>query len=297
MLKIAPWPIFSAFIGQHAKTQCLDERLKLVSYIARIRETPLAEMIEEDRLAFAGKHTSKHDTGIYPFDVEWFATTKGAKDFHLLLQSQPEKFDLALSHIPLSGEVTSAHYQAFVNAYQDIFNSQGQGESAPLMPATRLLAMRRPDQFVALTNANADIICRGLGLAKLAKNDFDAYWHEVITSIRSFAWWHQEMPSDEHELLLWQSRALLIELFLYADETLKTKSNYLKLINRKTGSGRTAARQVKRSKASAEELVDKALAEDGIPDYILGKRDSIVHQVKEGKSVEQVIGLMRAIFG
>ena len=43
--------------------------------------------------------------------------------------------------------------------------------------------------------------------------------------------------------------------------------------------------------------VDRALTSDDLPEYMQGKRDSIVIQVKNGKSVEQAIGLMRAIFG
>jgi hypothetical protein len=53
----------------------------------------------------------------------------------------------------------------------------------------------------------------------------------------------------------------------------------------------------KRSKESAEVLVDRALTSEDLPEYMQGKRDSIVIQVKNGKSVEQAIGLMRAIFG
>ena len=53
----------------------------------------------------------------------------------------------------------------------------------------------------------------------------------------------------------------------------------------------------KRSKESAEVIVDIALTSNDLPEYMQGKRDSIIAQVKNGKSVEQAIGLMRAIFG
>ncbi|MFT6206666.1 MAG: hypothetical protein ACJA0T_000569 [Colwellia sp.] len=43
--------------------------------------------------------------------------------------------------------------------------------------------------------------------------------------------------------------------------------------------------------------MDKALTSEDLPAYLQGKRDSIIIQVKNGKSVEQAIGLMRAIFG
>ena len=77
-------------------------------------------MCEEDRLAFAGKHSNKHDIAVYNFDVEWFASTKGAKVFHQLLLDQPQAFDEALNKIPLTGEVHYQDYQNFVLAYQII---------------------------------------------------------------------------------------------------------------------------------------------------------------------------------
>jgi len=39
------------------------------------------------------------------------------------------------------------------------------------------------------------------------------------------------------------------------------------------------------------------LAAEGIPEYVIGKRETIIKEVKNGKSVDHVIGLMRAIFG
>ena len=65
--------------------------------------------------------------------------------------------------------------------------------------------------------------------------------------------------------------------------------------NKKTTS--RAAAPIKRTKESAESLVDKALLNEELPAYIQDKRDSIVKAVKEGKSVDHVIKMMRAIFG
>lgn len=336
MARIAPWPIFVGFIEQQNKVHALDERLRLLNYLNEIRQKPLADLIEEDRLAFAGKHTSNHDYSIYNFDVEWFAATKGAKVFHLLLADFPEKFDAALAHIPLIGEVNFQHYQSFVTDFKKIFSEytqdKPQGEKAPLAAATRLLAMRRPDQFIALNNNKIDILCQGLSIAKFNNTDFSSYWHDMIGTLRTFAWWHQPQPeavadsaqvnvSDEvtenesvevtdiaeetahqeenPELTLWNNRAVLIDLFLFADADMAENSNYLRLRDKVRNKKATKSKAVakKRSKESAEMLVDRALAADDLPEYILGKRDSIVNQVKNGKSVEQAIGLMRAIFG
>jgi hypothetical protein len=329
MARIAPWPIFADFIEQQSTVHALDERLRLLSYIEGIRQQPLADLIDEDRLAFAGKHTSQHDYSIYNFDVEWFAGTKGAKVFHTLLAQSPEKFDAALAHIPLTGDVEHTDYQKFVTAFQQIFKEhtkeKSQGEKAPLAVATRLLAMRRPDQFIALNNNKIDIFCQGLSIAKFKNSDFSSYWHDMIGTMRTFAWWHQAKPeiavedkpedtadsesgNDENEvtskkenreLILWNNRAVLIDLFLFADADLAQKSSYIRLRDKMLNKAKSKSKAIpkKRSKESAEILVDKALTSEDLPAYLLGKRDSIIIQVKQGKSVEQAIGLMRAIFG
>lgn len=304
MARIAPWPIFFGFIQQQNDIHALDERLKLLSYMNDIREIPLAEMTELDRLVFAGKHTPKHNISVYNFDVEWFSSTKGAKVFHQLLQQQPHKFDIALSYIPLVGDVTFDQYSDFVKAYQEIFISYTQnnskGEKAPLTPATRLLAMRRPDQFISISNNNLDVFCQGLSIPKFKNNDFNSYWHDMIATLRTFSWWHQEQPLDEKELELWKVRAILVDLFFYADEELALNSNYILLRDKSVKlSNRNSSVSVsrKRPQESVEMLVDRALESEDLPEYIQGKRDSIIKQVKAGKSVEQAIGLMRAIFG
>lgn len=303
MARIAPWPIFTTFIEQQASLHALEERLALLDYIERIKVKPLADMTEIERLSFAGKHTNDHCHTQYNFDVEWFASTKGAKVFHTLLAQQPERFDLALSHIPESGDVTPKQYQQFVIAYKKIFTDcnidKKSAGKAPLAAATRLLSMKRPDQFIALTNAKIEILCHGLSIAKFNAFDFESYWQDMIGTLRTFAWWHQEAPADERELKIWRARAVLVDLFMFVDDDFAFGSNYLRIRDKKLNSAESAYKSTRRGrvKLTPEEIVDQALLEEGIPEYIIAKRDTILNQVKGGKSVEHVIGLMRAIFG
>lgn len=335
MARIAPWPIFLGFIEEQSTIHALDERLRLLDYVDTIRNTPLAELGTEDRLVIAGKHSSDHDYSVYNFDTEWFANTKGAKVFHVLLEQSPEKFDAALAHIPLTGDVTYDEYQKFVAAYKAIFADytpkKSENNTPPLAAATRLLAMRRPDQFIALNNNKIDIMCQGLSIAKFKNTDFSSYWHDAIGTLRTFAWWNQSEPafsesaeetkeeaeeatsetegsSDEslnensnqnREYTLWKNRAVLIDLFLFADTDLAENSNYIRARDKAHNKvpAKSKAAPKRRGKETAEMLVDKALAADDLPEYIQGKRDTLINQVKEGKSAEQAIGLIRAIFG
>jgi hypothetical protein len=303
MARIAPWPIFVGFIEQQADLHALEERLRLLDYVRELQHTSLAEMSEVDRLAFSGKHTTQHVHTTFNFDCEWFASTKGAKLFHKLLAEEAIKFDKALDFIPLTGDVTPGEYQQFVSAYKTIFKAytkdKTSGERAPLAPATRLLAMRRPDQFIAITSTKIEVLCQGLGIVKFNNYDFDSYWQDLIGTIRTFAWWHQSEPTDEREAKLWRTRAILVDLFMHVDEDFAFGSNFLKTRDKKLKSHTESTTSYRRShtKLSTEEIVDKALTVDGMPDYIINKRATIINEVKKGKNVEHVIGLMRAIFG
>lgn len=306
MLRIAPWPIFHGFIEQNIEHQAVKERLRLLRHIGDLHGTALADMVSPDKLAFSGKHTAIHDPSVYSFDVEWFASTKGAKVFHQLLETSPELFDQALAHIPNEGDVEYSQYQAFADAYQAIFAQytvdKPQGEKAPLAAASRLLAMKRPDQFIALTNAKIDALCQGFSIAKFNGFDFDSYWHELIASVRTCAWWHQAEPmvdgENTTELEIWRARALFVDVFFFAEKDAALHSNYLKARDKALGKqSQSKVVRTKRTKETAEMLVDRVLANDELPAYLHEKRDSIINQVKEGKNVDHVIGLMRAIFG
>ncbi len=306
MTKIAPWVIFFDFIQEQKQAHALDERIKLLNYVENLRGTPLAELSDLDRLAVAGKHTNQHDHNIYDFDIEWFGSTKGAKVFHQLLQQTPQEFDLALAHIPLEGDVSYQDFQAFTQHYSSIFSSytesKAAGEKAPLAPASRLLAMRRPDVFVALTNAKVDVICQGLSIAKFNNFDFDGYWHELVSSVKTFAWWRKTQPEttedNQLELDIWKNRAIFMDLFFLASAELAGQSNYIRLRDKPiTTRSSSGAPRTRRTKETAEMIVDKALAQEGMPAYMLNKRDALISEVKLGKNIEQVIGLMRKIFG
>ncbi|NQY89139.1 MAG: hypothetical protein HRT51_15605 [Colwellia sp.] len=303
MARIAPWPIFVGFIEQQTELHALEERLRLLDYVRELEKTSLVEMTDLDRLAFAGKHTNQHSHTVYDFDIELFASTKGAKIFHTLFAEQTNKFDQALSFIPLTGDVTPAQYQQFVSAYKKIFSTytknKASGEKAPLAAASRLLAMRRPDQFIAITSTKIDVLCQGLGIVKFNNFDFESYWQDLIGTMRTFAWWHESEPSEARERKLWQARAILVDLFLFVDEDFAFNSNYLRIRDKKLNSSASSYKSSRRVrvKLTTEEIVDQALAESEIPEYIKNKRTTIISEVKKGKKVEHVISLMRAIFG
>lgn len=297
MVKLVPWQLLKTFLEDNSQLQSLTERLSLLTYTKSLKETCLSELSEEDRLTIAGKHTAKHDPAAYAFDVEWFASTKSNKAFHQLLLGHPALFSEALSEIPLSGDVTSEQYFAFVKKYKAIFGQFAPEDKPPLTAATRLLALRRPDHFIAMSSAKLDLYSQGFGITKLNNQSFDDYWHEIISTLTQCLWWKSEQPEQEEELLLWQNRMILVDLFLFADPEQASRSNYIKLRDKPKTQRSTSTRAVKRTKESAEQLVDRALEDPTLPGFLLGMRDSLVKSVQGGKTVEQAISLMRSIFG
>ena len=294
-LRVAPWPVISLFVEQHKELIALDEQLRLTTYLHSIREQALKDMIPEDLLAFSGKHTATLDPSTYNFDVEWFASTKSAKGFHQMLADLPGAFDDALANIPLEGDVSEADYQQFVVAYLLAFN--GSDEKPTLAPATRLLAMRRPDVFTPISNSRLDALCAALGITKLNNRDFERYWQDIVQSIHAMSWFKMANGSNELEEQLVSIKALLPCFFYYADASTADNSNYIKLLNKPKRSTTSAGKAQRRGKESAEILVDRALAADDIPEHIRSKRDSIISEVQKGRGVNETISLMRTIFG
>jgi len=294
-LRVAPWPVVSVFVEQHKELIALEEQLRLTSYISSIRQQPLKEMIPEDLLTFSGKHTSALDPSTYNFDVEWFASTKSAKGFHQMLADLPGAFDDALSHIPLEGDVEQNDYQQFVAGYLSAFKATD--EKPTLAPATRLLAMRRPDVFTPISNSRLDALCGALGITKLNNRDFERYWQDIVQSIHAMSWFKMANGSNELETQLVAIKALLPCFFYYADTSTADSSNYIKLLSKPKRSTSTTGKTQRRGKESAEILVDRALAADDIPEHIRTKRDSIISEVQKGRGVNETISLMRTIFG
>jgi len=296
--RVMPWPVFVGFIEQNSSRHGLNERKALLAYLQTKLSTPFDELIKEDRLALIGKHTNKHDPSIYQFDVEWFGATKANKSFMSLVNEQPKAIATLISIIPIEGDITEQIYFDFVEKYIALYSQFLPNEKIAFIPATRLLAMIRPDQFVSLTNAKLDVLCNGLGIAKIANQGpkaFFDYWHDVIITMRNSPWWAHGQPEDENEQAIWAYRAALLDLFIFVEEDHATHSNFVKLRDKpKKATGKQTA--TKRTKASAEQLVDQALQDESIPEFIKGMRDSIIKSVQAGKSVDDSISLMKAIF-
>lgn len=293
MASISPWALYCEFLQSQATLHALDERLRLLSYVESLNLAELGDFISEDRLAVLGKHHASHDPKVYNFDVGWFGNTKAAKAFHELISVNPHALDNVMSVIPATGEVSQTDYAAFITAFIDVMISAGDKPS--LAVATRLLSMKRPDQFVVVNSSKIDELCQGLNIAKFKLHDFESYWTDVIGTIRKMHWYNSEAPTQTFEKSLWDNRVILMDLLFWCDEEHAEKSNYLRMLHKPT-KARSASKSTRRSKESATELVDRVLALEETPEFLKAQRNSIISQVEAGKKIDDVINLLNKIF-
>ena len=170
------------------------------------RGIPFSEFSEEERRQVAG----------YAPDAEvmwrYFGSMQGAGTFKGTVRANAPEISSALGKIPLHGPVSEKHYEAFLADFLKAFPNGG----VKVSTATRLLAMKRPDVFVCISDKNADLLAEDFGIAPTRlQHRFDAYWSEVIERIQETAWWQSEEPTARDEKEVWLGRAALLDAIYY----------------------------------------------------------------------------------
>ena len=133
------------------------------------------------------------------------------------MNKSPGELSLALETIPLAGEVTRDHYQRFMNHFERAH--EGGARRGGYATASRLLALRRPDWFIAINKGNLPGISDAFGVAPSRLKD-DRYWVEsnwerLILPLRYSEWWDRERPGDELEAQIWDNRAAMLDSLYY----------------------------------------------------------------------------------
>lgn len=80
-------------------------------------------------------------------------------------------------------------------------------------PITRLLAMKRPDEFFCLTAANQNKLMESFKIKNeiLKTKDYTRYWAEIIEPIRKSPWYNSQAPADKIELKAWKGRVAMMD--------------------------------------------------------------------------------------
>ncbi len=146
------------------------------------------------------------------FDTRWawFGSMSGLGYFHQAVNNNNIHLSLALDNIPAKGEVARFQYQAYLDEFIQAFPNKGRAIGS----ATRLLAMKRPDQFVCFDSKNKEKLCKDFGIAQ-ANMNFDRYWVEIIERIMDSPWWNVHRPADKEDGQVWDSRAAMLDAIFY----------------------------------------------------------------------------------
>ena len=184
----------------------LQDRIRL---LADAREAfrehrSLAAMDVDPRAMIAGLPNGRTDNQGY------FGSMRGDGVFHGTVKGAPAGISAALDRIPLEGPVTREHYDEYVKGFE---RALPDGRSRPGV-ASRLLAMKRPDQFVCLSTRNRAGLAADFGISA-GGIDFDAYWDGVVGRIRDSRWWSAPAPAGGSELDAWQGRAAMLDAIFY----------------------------------------------------------------------------------
>jgi hypothetical protein len=159
------------------------------------------------RRAIAGAPHNKIEIKNY----KWFGSMKGSGHFTSAIINAPEGISDALEHIPLTGLVTKEQYDAFV----DKFEKAVAGNKMRIASASRLLAMKRPDQFFCLDSANLDNFAIDVGMTYKKDLDYERYWNEVVLRIMDSPWWQSPRPISGEARRVWNARAAMLDSIFF----------------------------------------------------------------------------------
>lgn len=199
----------------------LEDRLAILERAALLfsENSSFAKMQRDERRAIAGTYGSK-EPKLDDLHWSWFGTMSGQGDFTNLVSESPSRLSTALAHIPLEGDVSQAQYDAFVKGFNFAF--KGKAHRGGVATASRLLAMKRPDVFVAVNDANRVGICRAFETARTMLS-LDNYWERIVVPTQLSPVWQQARPRGSLNGRIWDNRAALLDS-IYYDPKAKAKA-------------------------------------------------------------------------
>lgn len=142
----------------------------------------------------------------------WFGSMKGSGYYHQAVNKNNKCLSNALDEIPLRGLVTRSEYEKYIAEFLKAFPNGKHGVGI----ASRLLALKRPDQFVCLDSKNQRGLCRDFGIVRSGMN-YDRYWDEIIERITDAPWWNSMRPKNAKEAAVWDGRAAMLDVIFYEE--------------------------------------------------------------------------------
>lgn len=194
-------------------TTSFDSRVRLLEKLECIfsNEIAFCERDEDERRIIAGLPIKRLPVQY----VGWFGNMNASGRFHGAVKQCNENVSRALNCIPYRGDVDKSAYMDAWELFDSAFPSGGAGLGA----FSRLIAMKRPDQFICINGGNRKLVSEYLDLQQSRLKRIDVYWNEVIGRIRESIWWQSDEPTtaDKTELKVWKGRAAMLDAIVYRE--------------------------------------------------------------------------------
>ena len=203
---VMPWREFLTKV-RHDRRLSLPGRLRMLARIRGwfTRQESFGLLGDEQRKFIAGLPNELNDE---QGDAGWFGSMMGAGRFGGNIRGNDANISRALDAVPLSGEVTRSQYDAFLQHFS---------KSLPgtwVAPASRLLAMKRPDTFVCLDSKNRRRLCLDFGIPQAGMN-YERYWDDIVARIKDSEWWLHPDPKNEEDRKVAGARAAFLDSLYY----------------------------------------------------------------------------------
>lgn len=208
------WPEFVKLVRRD-KYHDFKKRMKLVRAIQQIfsRTPSFANVSVAEAKGIAGvlgKNEAETE-GLANLEWGWFGSMGGAGTFAELIGLEDGALAASLDAIPRRGDVTETQFNDYIAAFTAAFSKSSR--VARLAPATRLLAMKRPDVFVCVNGGNTPGLAEALTFAPTTIK-LENYWGRVIEPIRQAPWYTVERPAGR-DTELWDARAAMLDAIYY----------------------------------------------------------------------------------
>jgi len=149
----------------------------------------------------------------FSLNPQLLGSMQGFASFKKVLKSDPQGLAKLVKIIPAYGRIDGWHFTQFIDAYQSLFADNG-FKQTHLFPATRLLSMKRPDQFVAISAESVEFVCHAFEVKILKKQDFQRYWDDIIVPLQKAPWFTSEQPEENNQAPIFRARMALFERFI-----------------------------------------------------------------------------------
>jgi hypothetical protein len=128
-----------------------------------------------------------------------------------IINNNAPEISAGMDCIPPTGPVMQDDYNRFVAHYRQAFT--GAPRVGNIAPASRLLAMKRPDYFVCFDSKNRRGLSAHFGIAASAVT-LESFWANLIEPMTLSSWWRSARPSGL-EGRICDGRAALLDALFY----------------------------------------------------------------------------------